>query len=141
MDKKPLMLTLKHTDRAWAGYMRKIALEAGIPDSYRPIIMFLARNGEASQKELAAYAQTTYAAVSRTVKEMQLNGYLNKETDGADRRYAKLTLTPKGFSCADKIHDKIHNADRLITQSVGADKEREIVETLRQITELIKNFD
>ncbi len=141
MEHKPLMLTLKHTDRAWAGYMRKLALEAGIPDSYRPIVMFLARHGQASQKELAAYAQTTYAAVSRTVKEMQLTGYINKETDGDDRRYAKLSLTPKGLECADRIRDKIHEADRIITMAVSEEKEREIVETMQKITELIKTFD
>lgn len=138
MDKKPLMLTLKHTDRAWTGYMRKIALEAGIPDSYRTIIMFLARHGEASQKELAEFSQTTYAAVSRTVKEMQLTGYIKKETADGDRRYAKLTLTDKGRDCDNRIRDKIHQAERTIAQALNSQEEKAFLKTLEKITNLIK---
>lgn len=138
MDRKPLMLTVKHTDRAWMGYMRKIALEAGIPDSYRTIIMFLARNGEASQKQLAEFSQTTYAAVSRTVKEMELTGYINKTTDDGDRRYAKLSLTEKGWECDRKIRDRIHQAEHTIADSLGEKKEREMIEILENISKLIK---
>lgn len=138
MDKKPLMLTIKHTDRLWNGYMRKIALEAGIPDSYRTIIMFLSRHGEASQKELAEFAQTTYAAVSRTVKEMRLTGYVTKETADGDRRYAKLTLTDKGRECGERIRDKIFQAERTIAQALDGEEEKIFVKTLDKITKLIK---
>ena len=138
MDKKPLMLTLKHTDRAWSCYMRKVALEAGIPDSYRPIIVFLARNGEASQKELAAFSQTTYAAVSRTVKEMELNGYINKETADSDKRYAKLSLTEKGLECDRRMRDRIQEGERLIAQTLGEEKSRELEQILLNITSIIK---
>ena len=85
MREKPgkitFMMALKHTDRAWAGHMRKVALETGIPDSYRDIIMFLSRHPDSTQKELSKFSHTTYAAISQTVKEMQLMGYIVKEPD------------------------------------------------------------
>ncbi|MBE6689433.1 MAG: MarR family transcriptional regulator [Ruminococcaceae bacterium] len=137
MEKKPLMLTLKHTDRAWGGYMRKIAMEAGIPDSYRTVIMFLARHGEASQKELAQFSHTTYAAISRTVKEMELTGYINKETDDNDRRYAKLSLTHKGIECDNRIREKIQHAEKVISDALDDSEKEMFNRTLQKINDII----
>ena len=95
-EKKPLMLALMETTKEWKSYMRKIALESGIPDSYRMIIMHLARFPGANQKELAEFSHKTTAAISQTIKEMQYTGYIVKETDESDRRLCRLYLTEKG---------------------------------------------
>ena len=69
---KPLMLTIKKLDKEWLRYLRKISGELGMPEAYRRIIMFLSFNEGASQKEVAAFCEMTGAAVSQTIKEMQL---------------------------------------------------------------------
>ena len=132
-------MAVKHAERAWGGYMRKAALETGIPDSYRNIIMFLARHPHSSQKELAEFSRTTYAAVSQTVKEMQLTGYLTKETDPDDRRYTKLALTEKGEESARLVLEKLHHADGILTRTLGEEKEKELIEAMQKIAEIIEN--
>ena len=131
-------MALKHTDRAWSCYMRRAAAESGIPDSYRYIIMFLSRHPGASQKELAEFCRTTYAAVSQTVKEMQLTGYIIKEEDPDDRRYARLSLTEKGEDASQRILEKLHFADGVITDAIGEEKERELIELMDKISQIIK---
>ncbi len=138
MEKRPLMLTIKHTERIWANYMRKLALEAGIPDSYRPVIMYLVRHTQASQKELAQFSHTTYAAMSRTIREMQADGYINKEADGEDKRYVRISLTQKGLECDKRLRDKLHQAETVITDALGKDKEKELEEMMETIAELIQ---
>ena len=138
MDNKPLMLVIKHTYREWTNFMRKLALEAGIPDSYRMIVMYLARHPGTSQKDLAEHCQTTPAAVSQTIREMQLTGYITKETSTEDKRFAKLYLTEKGQSSADRIRTKIHEADRIITSAITKEKETELIEVLNLLSETIR---
>ena len=137
MEKKPIMFSIKHTERTWGNLMRKIALESGIPGSYQPVIMFLSRHGEASQKQLSEFSHTTYAAMSRTIREMLEDGYITKSTDGEDRRYAKIALTEKGIECDNNIRGKIRAAENAISKAIGKDKQRELEETLSIITDLI----
>jgi len=138
MDNKPLMLTIKQTYKEWANYMRKLALEAGIPDSYRMIIMFLARNPGASQKKIAEHCQKTYASISQTVKAMLQADYLTKEINTADQRYAQLYLTEKGQSGVNRIKNKIHEADRIITSVITPEKERDMIDLLDKLNETIR---
>jgi DNA-binding MarR family transcriptional regulator len=132
------MLVIKHTYKEWTNYMRKQALEAGIPDSYRMIVMYLARNPGASQKDLAEYCQRTPASISQTIREMQLTGYITKEISNEDKRFARLYLTEKGQSSADRVRTKIHEADRIITSAITKEKEAELIEALNILTETIR---
>lgn len=138
MDHQPLMLTIHRTHREWTNYMKKMALEIGIPDSYRLIIMYLTHHPGASQKSLSEFTQKTYAAVSQTIKEMQLAGYLTKSVNSDDQRYAQLYLTEKGMESAGRIRDKINEADRVITSVLTLEKEEEMVRWLERICETIR---
>lgn len=118
--------------------MRRAATEVGIPDSYRQIIMFLSRHPGSSQKELAEFCRTTYAAVSQTAKEMQLTGYIIKEENPDDRRYARLSLTEKGIDAAQRILEKLRFADGVITDAIGEEKEAELMALMDKISQIIK---
>ena len=138
MDQQPLMRMVHCAHREWTNYMKKMALEAGIPESYRLIIMYLAHHPGASQKDLSEFTQKTYAAVSQTIKEMQLAGYLTKSVKTDDQRYAQLCLTEKGMESAGRIRDKINEADRVITSVLTPEKEAEMVRWLERICETIR---
>ena len=138
MSNRPLMLEIMHIHKEWQNYMKKIAQEIGIPDSYRMIIMFLSRNPGASQKEIAAFCGTTYAAVSQTIKEMHLTGFIRKETSALDQRYSVLYLTDKGNECAIKTVEKLKIADGKITKTLGYEKEREMATEIEKLSEVIR---
>ena len=135
---KPLMLAIKNVYKLWASYMRLLAAETGIPDSYRMVLTFLLRHPGASQKELAAHCGITNASVSQTVKEMQMTGYLKKETDDRDQRYVKLFLTEKGTSCAAEIQEKIHGADERITALLTREREEEMLGMIQELSHLLE---
>ena len=130
---KPLMLTIKKLDKEWFRYLRKISGELGMPEAYRRIIMFLSFNEGASQKEVAAFCEMTGAAVSQTIKEMQLLGYIRKENDKDDMRFFKLYLTEKAKASVEIIREKIHLADDFVTKAVTPQKEAEIVGILEEL--------
>ena len=80
----------------------------------------------------------TTAAVNRTVREMERDGYLRKEIDAADRRYTRLWLTEKGETVADRLLQKLREADALVTREISPETEDALVAVLDRITDRIR---
>lgn len=123
---------------AWNAHMRKLALSVGIPDSYRPVLMFLHRNPGASQRSIAEFGDVTASAVNQVVKSMLAEGYLRKEADASDKRSRRLYLTEKGEETARRLRQKLDEADDAITAFVGAEREKELMDFLHRLTEFIQ---
>lgn len=132
------MMTLGRTHKEWVNHMRKCALEAGIPDSYRMVIMYLSKHPGANQKQLAEFSSKTTAAINKTVKEMQSCGFVMMETDENDRRYTRLFLTEKGNLKADILRERLHRSDDVITDRIGKDREEELIALLNEVYGVIK---
>ncbi len=135
---KPLMMTVKDTYKKWREYMKSLAAEAGIPESYRMALTFLLRHPGASQKELAEFRNITTASVSQIVKDMEATGYLRKETDAKDQRYVNLYLTEKGAACAEELHQRLVKADEKITELFTPEKEKEMIDLLHELSDIIE---
>ena len=134
-----LMYGMARDRCAWNAYMRKITLSEGIPDSYRPVIMFLRRNPGASQRSIAQFHDVTTSAINQVVKNMLAEGYLRKESDPSDKRSCKLYLTEKGEDAACRLRKKLDDADDAITAFVGEEREKELMDLLHQLTDFIQN--
>lgn len=133
-----LMHGMARARGAWNEHLREIAQEEGVPDSYRPIIMFLYRSPGASQKNIAEFLNVTTSAVNQVVKSMSNEGFLQKEPDAADKRSYKLYLTEQGKSVAERLHQRLDQADDAITAFVGAEREAELLQLLHELTDFIQ---
>lgn len=141
MDKftdKPLMLTIKETYKIWAGCMKEIAAQVGVPDSYRMVLTFLLRHPGANQKDIAAHRNITTASVSQIIKNMQYEGYLKKDIDLEDQRRVRLYLTEKGESCARQIRQRMQWADEKITMLFTPEKEKLMKQLLAELSEILE---
>lgn len=133
-----LMRAIGKTRRAWQQYVRACALSAGIPDSYRVVIMYLYHHPGAGQRDVAEYAEITTSAVNQAVKSMQAEGYLCKETDPSDKRNSRLYLTDRSIAIAETLHRQLAQADQSITDLIGAEKEAEMIALLEKVTDYIR---
>lgn len=124
--------------RAWEQRVREIALAAGIPESYRSVIMYLYAHPGAGQRSIAEFADITASAVNQTVKSMLNEGYLRKETDESDKRNSRLYLTERGKETADRLHEKLDVWDEDITALIGAEKEAELIALLEKAADYIR---
>lgn len=138
MRKRSVMMAISRTRRAWTTHTKAVALEIGIPDSYRTVISFLARRPGANQKEIAEFADITTAAVNQTIKEMVADGYVRKETDENDRRHTKIFLTDKGEETGLKLREILRRSDEVITAAITPEKEEEMIELLDKIYDCIR---
>ena len=136
--RQTLMREIARTRYAWNEYVREIALTEGIPDSYRPVIMFLHHHPGFSQRSIAEFVGVTTSAINQIVKSMLEEGYLCKETDPSDRRSSKLYLTEKGTAIAFRLHEKLGEADDAITALIGGEREKELMELLERLTDFIR---
>ena len=137
-QRKTLMRAVGRARRAWDSLVRSVTLSEGIPDSYRPVLLYLLRHPGAGQKNVAEFASITNSAVNQAVKSMLAEGYLVKETDPCDKRNTKLFLTEKGSAIACRVFEKLDAADDAITARLGAEREVELIETLECLAEYIR---
>lgn len=136
--RQTIMRSVAKARRAWQDHVRHIALEEGIPESYRTVLMYLLRHPGANQRNIAEFAGITTSAVNQTVKLMLEEGYLNKETDPTDKRHSKLFLTEKGAAIARRVFDRLDASDNAITAMIGAEKEAELIAILNDLAEFVR---
>ena len=133
-----LMRTVGKARRIWRQHVRACALSAGIPESYRTVIMYLYHHPGAGQTDIAEYAEITTSAVNQAVKSMQAEGYLRKETDPSDRRGSRLYLTDRSIAIAERLHRQLAQTDQGITDLIGAEKEAEMIALLERVADYIR---
>ncbi len=123
---------------AWSNHVKQLAQAEGIPDSYRPVLMYLHRTPGASQRSIAEFAGVTASATNQVVKNMVEEAYLRKETDQPDRRSTRLYLTEKGEAVALRLHEKLEQSDDAITAFLGQEKEAEMIELMERLSAFIQ---
>ena len=131
-------MALARTRRAWQEHTKAVALEIGIPESYRIVVSYLFRFPGANQKQIAAFANITTAAVNQTIKEMICEGYVKKETDENDRRHTRIYLTEKGEIVGKELMVRLAHSDEVITAAISPEKEAEMIELLDKIHDCIR---
>ena len=136
--KPTVMMAVGRLHRTWERYVKAVARSLGIADPCVPVILFLRRHPGADQKRVAAFGDVTGAAVNRTVSQMEQAGYLRKEVDGADRRYSRLYLTEKGEAVADRLHERLLEADALVSATLAPADEDALIGALDRIADRVR---
>ncbi|WP_058486698.1 MarR family winged helix-turn-helix transcriptional regulator [Defluviitalea phaphyphila] len=76
--------------------MQHYLQKTGVYHSQHRLLMEIARNKYASQKDLAKLMGVSTATIAVSLKKLQKNGYINKLIDKNDNRLNNITITKKG---------------------------------------------
>ena len=69
----------------------------GIHNSQHHMLMYIAKQGEiSSQKEIAERFEITPAAVARSLKSLETEGFIERENLREDSRFNRIKITDKG---------------------------------------------
>ena len=128
--KRTAMMAVGMTHFVWEKCNRAEAARLGVPESNVKIVLFLARQPGAGQRQIAEFAHVSTAAVNQTVKEMLAAGFLRKETDETDKRRTRLYLTERGETVAEAMRRSFGDRDARITAALTPEKERELIALL-----------
>ncbi len=87
----------------------------GIHHSQHHLLMYIAYVGEVkSQKEIADKFGVSPAAVARSLKTLEAEGFISRTNIGGDNRYNKITITEKGKEIVNKSHVMFKETDESI---------------------------
>ena len=88
--------------------------ETGVYQAQHRLLMEIARNPRASQKDLARSMDISAATVAVSLKKLEKGGYIKREVDEKDNRLNKITITEKGNKVVKRSKEIFAAADRKI---------------------------
>lgn len=93
-------------------------------------LMDLAASGPMRQGELAARVQLEKSTVSRLVRQMETNGWMQRVSDRKDRRAVLVRLTRQGRETATQLARARHEKFARIVSAIPEDKRSMVVEAI-----------
>lgn len=76
--------------------------KTGVYRSQHQLLMYIADNPNASQKEIAQQNHVTAATAAVSLKKLEQGGYICRVVDEQDNRYNKICITEKGSMLIEK---------------------------------------
>lgn len=105
----------------------------GIELRHFAVLIELANNGPANQRDLAAAVDTDKVTMVRVIDDLETAGYATRRTDPSDRRARTVELTARGLEIFDAAHVAAAPiADQLTAHLARADRDR--------LTDLLARF-
>lgn len=110
--------------------------DMGIHHSQHHLLMYIAKQGEvSSQKVLAEKFCVSPAAIARTLKELEAEGYIQRSSTENDSRFNKIVITEKGRNIVFNSHKMFKETD----EAAFADFSHEEIEVLNKYLDKIQN--
>jgi len=128
--KTPIMLS-NEISKMFSNILR--GEENNISDSYRMLLIHLARQDGRTQLELANLAHIKPPTVSVTLQKMENDGYIRREPDENDLRQMRVYLTEKGREHDMRIRNKIHELEDSIVEVLSPEEFNTVVELMTKI--------
>lgn len=87
----------------------------GIHHSQHHLLMYIAKEKEIpSQKQIAEKFGITSAAVARSLKSLEAEGYIQRSNVEDDNRFKRIIITDKGREIIEKSHQLFEEIDNSI---------------------------
>lgn len=112
---KKLAEISRQTDRAHRKLFEKHAVEAfGIHRSQHMMLMFISRNDNLSQRQIAEHFNISPAAVAVTMKKLESSGLVIRNASEGDNRRNDICISEKGMQIIDGTRHILGAIDRLM---------------------------
>ncbi|MBO5955066.1 MAG: winged helix-turn-helix transcriptional regulator [Clostridia bacterium] len=103
-------------------------------------LYYLYKMGDMPAKELCDICKEDKAAMSRSISDLEMNGYLKCESTAKKRYNSALTLTEKGEEIGKYIADKIDSVLNLASEGLTEEKRAILYEGLELISNNLEKF-
>lgn len=94
-------------------YLEREVAQTGVYRSQHQILMYIAANPNASQKEIATRQHVSTATIAVSLKKLEKGGYISRSADKKDNRFNQICITPKGRAVVEgsiQIFQKVEDA-------------------------------
>lgn len=126
-------LLINEISKLFHDHMRKQSEDLGVKNGYRQILRFLARADGVTQIEIAKYAHFKAPTISVTLKKMEEDGLVHRETDKTDLRQTRVYITEQGKALEQKLRAKIMECEDILAANVTKEEEALVLDILKRM--------
>jgi MarR family transcriptional regulator for hemolysin len=91
--------------------------------------------------ELARRLGVNAAAITRQVKEMEVENLILRRLDARDGRRSYIKLSANGVKTFKNIHDRSHELERLLSLSISREEMASAVDILSRLRRFLKGLE
>lgn len=129
---KPGML-INEISKLWHDRMRKQSEDLGFKTGYRQILRFLAREDGVTQIDIVRDSHFKAPTVSVTLKKMEEEGLVRRETDKNDMRQTRVYITEQGRELERKLFGKIMECESVLGKDITQEEEEFLLKLLKKM--------
>lgn len=126
MDQAPIGMLINDASKFFHDRMRREAEKLGIRDAYRQMLFFLAHNDGVTQLDLVRASRLKPPTISVTLKKMEEEGFVRRETDLGDLRQMRVFITENGKEVNLQIHKRVEAIEKLFCESLTTEEQAEL---------------
>lgn len=134
-DRHSVSLWISILYRYRKSFLAKKLEQYGALSGLHFIVLVLQNNNGASQEQISNLLKIDKATVARSVRKLEREGYVVRETDQADKRAYKICLTPKAESLVPMIQSAIAEWDERIVSDMPDASRQMLQELLKHAAE------
>ena len=122
------------TDRLRKKCVDRKIIKLGIHHSQHMMLMYLARHRDiANQRDIAKIFDISPAAVAVTIKKLESNGYITRNSSKADNRFNEVRITEKGLDIVKNSKKTIDYLDKKSFEKFSDDEIDQLVYLLNKM--------
>jgi len=135
-----IMRQLGHIDHLRRRVFHRV-IEKEISWGQPQVLLFLANNDGAIQREIASFSGTKAPTVSKVLDTMEKSGMIERAADADDRRVMRIFLTQKGRQASEKVNELFDNVDQACLSGLSAEELLSLSGYLDRIEKNIRTLD
>lgn len=126
MDKSELLRVtvkeMKSANHAHRRIVEQCFQDTGVYRSQHQLLMYISRNLNQSQTEIAEGMEVAPATVAVSLKKLEKGGYIEKVVDKSDNRFNKIEMTQKGESLVKDSIRVFRSIDKVMFRDFSDDE-------------------
>lgn len=129
------------TGRLHRDVLEKEVRQTGVYRSQHQILMFLANNPQASQKEIAEFLGVSTATIAVTLKKLEKAGYILRTPDPKDNRCNQIHLSRKGEEIVTQSHEIFYRVEEAMFLGFDDDEKEKLKNFFVRICENLEKIN
>ena len=126
-------LLINEISKLFHDRMRTQSEDLGFKTGYRQILCFLAREDGVTQIEIARDSHFKAPTVSVTLKKMEEEGLIRRESDEKDMRQTRVYITEQGRELERKFFTKIMECEDILAKDITEDEKKLLCDILTRM--------
>lgn len=138
MQKKPCQVQkpgrlINEISKLFHDRMRKQSEDLGFKNGYHQILRFLVREDGVTQIDIVRDSHFKAPTISVTLKKMEEEGLVRRETDKNDMRQTRVYITEKGRELDRKLFAKVMECEDILAQNISEEEQVLLLDILNRM--------